>query len=374
MYRLAFQGGSGSKARFENAIFESDFLIDSMNESFYIFNNPGRQIGYITSQFIEGARLAGCQVSTNVESLSSDGRFCKADLRHHGVIYRAQPSPSDIILIDEVRILSAMDDLGSAAFDYYIRLKENFRLALFYSNDDVNYLTFPESLSVFLPHQLDGFSKNPRAHCVPWGFTAEGFALAGRTENTDRKANSVIVNFNPTYSQSVREAIVAAIEPKLASLFELDRRNLFNDDYAEQLKCSQFIIAVGGCFHWPKSDYSYLRARMSERDIRLDEFPGRSRTVGITRWDSFRFWEAMAFGCLPIQLDFDKYGFMLPNMPAKWAHYIPLDLCNLTKTLDILGEFVSDAELMGSISERAKKWAVNTAHPTVLFRYVSDRL
>jgi hypothetical protein len=345
-----------------------------MSNSYYIFNNPGLQVGYITSQFAQGARLAGFDVSTNVESLHADGRFCAPDLGAIGVTFRPQPRVSDVVIIDERRSLSALPDLGDGSFEYYKEIARHFRTAIIYGNDDVNYLAFPESLKAFLPHQVNGFTKNPHAHAVPWGFTLEGFELAAKQGGRPRKPKSVLMNFNPTNAQTVRESVYAAAEELLKSKFELDIRHQHGEEYASQLQESQFALAVGGSFHWPRSDYIYLRQRMSKREHFLDRFAGRSRTVGIVRWDSFRFWESMAFGCIPFQLDFDLYGFSLPVNPTKWLHYIPIDLANISSSFEFALNQFDTAEKIDILSSSAKEWASTNGHPNVLFQYISSCL
>lgn len=80
--------------------------------SFFILTVPNTEIGFITSQFIQGTRPAGANVYSNVESLHSDGRFCRAELVNYGVIYKQHPHLSDTIIIDERRFLSSQSDIG----------------------------------------------------------------------------------------------------------------------------------------------------------------------------------------------------------------------------------------------------------------------
>ncbi len=45
-------------------------------------------------------------------------------------------------------------------------------------------------------------------------------------------------------------------------------------------------------------------------------------------WDSWRFGEEMASGCVAFHVDFEQYGIELPVMPENWVHYIGIDLEN----------------------------------------------
>jgi hypothetical protein len=344
-----------------------------MNDPVFVFNTTGT-IGYITSQFIQGAILSGASVHTNVESLECDGRFCAADLKQLGVGYRDQPLASELVLVDETRFLSSQPDLGAGFFDYLSNLGASRKLALIYANDDVNFLRFPGELLTFLPHQCRGFTKNPNAVPVAWGFTLEGFEASKMRMGRLRDPRKIVQNFNPTGSQTVREAVIAALQVTDLMDLSLDQRHLHGDEYSDQLAESQFCLAMGGTFHWPKSDYYWMRERMDERSLTIDVFPERSKTVGIMRWDSFRFWEAMAFGCLPIQLDLEKHGFVLPEMPQPWLHYIPLDLGRVQDTVEKINELAKSPDLLRFMSESAAAWAREQVHPVSLYKRVIEKL
>jgi hypothetical protein len=200
----------------------------------------------------------------------------------------------------------------------------------------------------------------------------EGFEASKLRLGSLRDPRKIVQNFNPTESQTVREALVAILQVTDLLNLSLDKRHLHGDAYSDQLAGSQFCLAMGGTFHWPKSDYSWMRERMDERNLTIDVFPDRSKTVGIMRWDSFRFWEAMAFGCLPIQLDMHEHGFLLPHMPQKWLHYIPLDLARVHATVEKMNELSESPDLLRFMSESAAAWAYEHAHPVSLYNWVSE--
>jgi len=345
-------------------------------ESLYIFNTVGDRIGYLTSQLVQGARLAGIEVATNVESMQCDGRFCTADLRSAGLTYKSQPGNQDTVIIDETRLITKLEDLGESGFKYYESISNNWKTGLIYSHDDANFIEFPGSYPSFVPHQLHGFGKgNDRVVPVPFGFTLEGFDFAKRMRGRAREPLSILSNFNSSYHQSVREALIAALEGYVNETFKVVSKPAFDDDYAQQLAHTQYAFAFGGAFHWPKTDFSYFKDRLSPRDQKIDQFPGRTRLVGVTRWDSFRFWETMAFGCLPIQLDFEKYGFKLSQNPRKWEHYIPLDLLDMKETFERLVELSLDQpKRLSEMSSEAAEWALSFAHPSELFSFVRDQI
>jgi len=80
----------------------------------------------------------------------------------------------------------------------------------------------------------------------------------------------------------------------------------------------------------------------------------------ITRWDSWRFWESLSAGCLTLHLDFEKYGFQLPEMPEAWKHYIPIDLADPVGSVDRMMEVESRWE---EIANTGRLWAIANYGP-----------
>lgn len=49
------------------------------------------------------------------------------------------------------------------------------------------------------------------------------------------------------------------------------------------------------------------------------------RPQRLLQWDSWRFWETLALGSVPLMFDLDAVGAHLPVMPQNWVHYVGLD-------------------------------------------------
>ncbi len=77
-------------------------------------------------------------------------------------------------------------------------------------------------------------------------------------------------------------------------------------------------------------------------------------------WDSWRFWESLAAGCVTFHVDFDKYGIQLPSMPENWRHYIGIDLDNIQATVDRIAD---DPEILEKISIEGRGWAMDNYGP-----------
>ena len=77
-------------------------------------------------------------------------------------------------------------------------------------------------------------------------------------------------------------------------------------------------------------------------------------------WDSWRFWESLAAGCVTFHIDFDKYAVNLPVMPENWKHYIGIDLDDMQATVDRL---VEEPEILEKISIAGREWAIENYSP-----------
>ena len=77
-------------------------------------------------------------------------------------------------------------------------------------------------------------------------------------------------------------------------------------------------------------------------------------------WDSWRFWEAMAAGCVSIHADFDKYGMALPVKPVNWEHYIGIDF---DRPKDAVDRIIAEPEVLERISFQGRAFALKHYSP-----------
>jgi hypothetical protein len=85
----------------------------------------------------------------------------------------------------------------------------------------------------------------------------------------------------------------------------------------------------------------------------------------VVRWDSWRFWESLAAGCLTFHLDFEKYGFLLPEMPMPWKHYIPIDMADPVGSVE---RFMDSRSRWSEIAHGGREWALKHYSPTACAR------
>lgn len=132
------------------------------------------------------------------------------------------------------------------------------------------------------------------------------------------------------------------------SLGYLQSCSRFHDSYLARLRQSYACACFGGNLlppnFWLKSPKQFKIANYlydnTNRGRLLDLLRKTGlqvkHTYGVFQWDSWRLWETFAAGTVVINLDFKKYGYVLPVMPENWKHYIGIDLKNPSAFLDRL--------------------------------------
>lgn len=77
------------------------------------------------------------------------------------------------------------------------------------------------------------------------------------------------------------------------------------------------------------------------------------RPLRAVQWDSFRFWEALAAGCVAFNIDLERYGAALPVMPVNGEHYVGIDWNRLDETME---RIVSDPDRLERIAAAGRRW------------------
>jgi len=273
------------------------------------------------------------------------------------------PEDSNLNIID----ISFISDSNPHSFDLlpYLNDCHNFNdKTLFLNISDcvcTQYISDPNYW--LLSTQITEFIDFPTGKKIPWGF---GFQqkLIDLTQNFDfskSRKRVIIRNFKPSLKQSLRESLDLILVPKLEKNISVDKTIDYysnyenNDNFIQKLLTSRFCLAYGGNYASNLLLNPYFH-----------QFPEYSKItylqdVLILRWDSWRLWESWVMGCIPITLDFYKYGFQLPVMPENWKHYIGLDLSKLEEDIERLLS-LSELEL-DEISVNAREWALQHYSP-----------
>jgi hypothetical protein len=153
----------------------------------------------------------------------------------------------------------------------------------------------------------------------------------------------------------VRNQFCPLIEPILPVDNTIDQFEQPPSDPYHYLQWTQTVQR-----HHPKY-YQRLKAAAACAAFGGYIVPGTNETKPYVEWwDSWRFWESLAAGCVTFHIDFDKYGAVLPVMPKNGQHYIGIDLDKLE---DIVRRIATNPEILERISISGRQWAMENYGP-----------
>lgn len=260
-----------------------------------------------------------------------------------------EPKPiellSDSLYVFQVTAKSYSSDYMQAIADYPTHHK-----VIICTADMSNELVTPPDILSFVAHE-NRFLR-VIGHRKAWAFGLSDNILSQASNNTPFPARRKVVlrNFRPSFNQSVRNCLDLCLLPHLKKHFEIDWE--ISDQHFTKLKTYFGCLAYGGHFRENLMRNPFFATR-EEYQHYGHAFTYLKEPV-ITRWDSWRFWESLAAGCLTFHLDFEKYGFQLPVMPIAWKHYIPIDLEDPKGTVEQLMDRMSE---LSTISCQGQVWA-----------------
>jgi len=133
--------------------------------------------------------------------------------------------------------------------------------------------------------------------------------------------------------------------------------------YYQRLKQSAACACFGGFFisQLPQNQSTTISHNLRRIITKLG-----LKTNRIIQWDSWRWWESLAAGCVAFHVDFEKYGFHLPVMPENGVHYIGVDLDNMQASVD---RILAEPELLAKISISGRQWALENYSPITIAQY-----
>jgi hypothetical protein len=236
--------------------------------------------------------------------------------------------------------------------------------------DTGQWLPTPPDTVALMCHSSRFFAlPGPRR---PWSFglTDERTALCGQPPAFDTRRPVILRNFRSSYSQSVRSALDLALVPHLEKHFTVDRSlssgaggfQAVASDHFERLRTSVGCLAYGGEYTLNLAGHPGVASTPMGALYRAARF---EREPVVSRWDSWRFWESLACGCLTFHVDLDKYGCLLPEMPVAWKHYIGVDLEDPRGAVERL---MDERPRWAEISAAGRAWALEHYSPEAAAR------
>jgi hypothetical protein len=340
-----------------------------MSPSVYVYS-PER-LSRAGGSLIQGLAALGIKVTGNVDLSAGEPHGVGAFSPRSAASYAVAPhdNSEDILVFCETRPISS---LKTSSDPHYLALKHlvgQKPVAVLNMEDDVNLTDYPEGIRVYTAHTNAFAPRHGDIHPMGFGITDEILCAADSIlgENLPR-THRYIHNFNPSFNQSVREAMDFMLVSAMRSRFPIDDRHLGHTEYVHQLATSSAILAYGGAFVSNILAHPYFREIKEQQGesshLGRYAFKGFTGNSAILRWDSYRFWEACVFACAPLQFEFEKCGFVLPVMPQPWVHYVPIDphaVSLLPSELERRG--VEDPDFLVKIGANARAWSLEHYSP-----------
>ena len=222
---------------------------------------------------------------------------------------------------------------------------------------DTNAVIFPAETHPSLMTHENRFLKLP-GNRKPWAFGISSATLE-KTKNPppfEKRRRMIIRNFRPSVNQDIRNFLDLSFVEVLEKYLPVDRA--ICGDHFDRLQSSLGCLAYGGALASDRRSNPYFANDPAYQTFcELRQFLAPQVTV---RWDSWRFWESLAAGCLTFHLDFEKYGFLLPEMPVAWKHYIPIDMADPVGTVE---RFLNCESQWEEISVKGREWALQNYSP-----------
>jgi hypothetical protein len=227
---------------------------------------------------------------------------------------------------------------------------------------------------IFRPHYNSRFKYPSNFH--PWAFGLSNRILEQleTIPDFDERQRSLLVNFR--IGHSVRKQVQEQFFPLIQEVLPIDNSvdcldvpPQAADDYLQwyqtvgrhypsyyqRLKDATACACFGGVSinDWPPNAFGPVTVWDRAINKILSDLKLQSRRI--MNWESWRFWESLAAGCVTFHVNFEKYGLYLPVMPENWQHYIGVDLADMSATIARIRD---EPEQLEQISKQGREWAI----------------
>lgn len=227
---------------------------------------------------------------------------------------------------------------------------------------DTNGVIFPSNHFPSLMTHENKFLKLT-GNRSPWAFgiSEEILEATKNPPSFEQRRLGVLRNFRPSSNQDVRNFLDLSFVEHLEKYLPVDHS--IGEDHFDRLLSTTACLAYGGACRVDMTPNPYFDRNDLYQIIKQNAHFNQS--IVIARWDSWRFWESLAAGCLTFQLDFEKYGFLLPEMPVAWEHYIPIDMADPVGSVN---RFMDSRSRWAEIAHGGREWALKHYSPTACAR------
>jgi hypothetical protein len=329
---------------------------------YFVLKDEPNLIAHLSLCLAEGLASLGIPIFAN-------RNYWLTDSEHPSYLFRHDENVSpDDCAVCVVDISAQLTESAQALLQPALNSKA-MRVILNNSDFELWLSEFYQFEFIFRTHMSD---RHPLPdHYVPWAFGISNrieAVTATQTEFTARK-REVLVNFRSSGNQGVRIAMEYLLIPWLEKLLPINRQTEYGaEPESIDPESFQLWVKLQGRHH--PQYYDRLKNAMICCSYG-GNFTYFDHQPAIVRWDSWRFWESLAAGCVTIHLDLAKYGFLLPVMPENWKHYIGVDLENPKEVMERLRD---EPEIMSQISMQGRQWALEHYSPVPTACYFLDRI
>ena len=198
---------------------------------------------------------------------------------------------------------------------------------------------------------------------------------------TANLGSSIKQRFNVTVGEDGRACRSPSIEFSSAdALYNENSFGRHDPNYYELLNNSAFTYSFGGyfeskpAFFAPYNVWERIRRKPHHMMLkhRLKKKIDITSGVFIFQFDNFRFWEALCSASVPISLDFDFWGMMLPKKPEPGVHYIGISKLDCVSAVNSILELnENDAYRIG---QAGRDWVLEQYRPVAVAQRLINRM
>ena len=285
-----------------------------------------------------------------------------ADIHVYTTSYLAQVGQTNIqnnkvnVLLDASDgIFTEAQDSAYQEFDYILRTHYN------------QYFNYPDNV---VPWAF-GLTKRMIDSCGMYAQQPEkvGVLQNFRVDHSLRK--HMIDHLNPLLNQFLEvQEIFTQVEgqsDKHSFWAQTGRRH--HEEFFKLINSSKYTYVFGGELLPRSVEPHYYSAAFRLiyriRKALFNKLNIQNRNyVLLNQFDSWRLWEGLCSSTVPIHLDLEEYGCVLPVMPQNWTHYAGVSDVKHLNQFSAKIRALTDKDLT-DIADNGKQWCIDNYSPKV---------